>query len=462
MKGLPLFKFLACVALSVLMSQTVRPQSTATGARPADPAEVEAVTQWLKRNAIQLNGVQAAAGMDDLRPLKKVFKDVRVVGLGEATHGTREFFQFKHRMLEFLVKEMGFTVFAIEASYAACNNINDFVLHGRGNRAEALASQKFWTWDTNEVSDMIDWMREYNRTAPEGKKVKFLGYDVQHFGQGIDLVTSFVKKVAPEYAEKAEAALKPLRLDAQQYSQRSAEEKALSQAQLLELIGYLSFNETRFARATSPAEFEYVLQHARNILQFHESYVNAAKDPKYPFNRDYYMAENIEYLLRSEPPGARMVVWAHNAHISLGNLGSTPAMGAHLRRAFGDAYYALGFSFNEGSFQSRDMGPSGRGVLTEFTVGPAPQGSADWYLARPGVANYVIDFRSAPREGPVAGWLATPHLMRSIGSGFSREAPDERFMSPVTLKGDYDGVVFIGKTTRARPNPTGMRGPINN
>src|SRR5690349_19334939 len=92
----------------------------------ADPkAKESAVIARLKESAIPVRTVEAENGFEDLQPLKLVFKDVRFVGLGEDTHGTREFFQFKHRMLEFLVKEMGFRVFAIEASYSACENIND-------------------------------------------------------------------------------------------------------------------------------------------------------------------------------------------------------------------------------------------------------------------------------------------------------------------------------------------------
>src|SRR5690349_18191655 len=108
---------------------------------PADaPGDANAVKQWLTAHAIRVKTVEAEHGLDDLKPLKAVLKDVRVMGLGEGTHGSREFFQFKHRMLEFLAKEMGFTVFAIEASYPACWNINDYVLYGKGDRATALAS----------------------------------------------------------------------------------------------------------------------------------------------------------------------------------------------------------------------------------------------------------------------------------------------------------------------------------
>jgi erythromycin esterase len=446
------------------LAQTPAAQENANSNKASgapDSGDVDAVTGWLKSQAIPLKSVEAGHGFADLQPLKKILKDARIVGLGEATHGSREFFQFKHRMLEFLVREMGFTVFAIEASYPACFNVNEYVLTGKGDRAKALASQGFWTWDTNEVSDMIDWMRAYNEKAPAGKKVKFLGYDLQHFEQGLDLVIAYIRKVAPEYAETAEATYKPLRLSVQDYSKRSEEEMSQTRARMRDLIGFLAYNQARFVRQTSAAEFDLVMQHARIPLQFDDSYTRSMKDPKFIYTRDYYMAENIESLMKTEGPGTRMVVWAHNGHIQTGVLGALPSMGAYLRKFFGDAYYALGFSFNEGGFQSRDLSQKGRGALTEFSFGPAAAGTGDWYFARPGIANYIVDFRGAPKEGRVAQWLSSTLPMRSVGSGFATDRPERAFQTQTVLKNHYDGMIFIARTTRARPNPTGMRGPMS-
>jgi len=120
------------------------------------------IIEWVRQNSVPIEHVEAENGFSDLRPLKEVLKDVKVVGLGENTHGTREFFQVKHRLLEFLVMEMGFQGFAIEASYANCMPINDYVLHGMGNRETVLTGQGYVVWDTQELSEMIDWMRAYN------------------------------------------------------------------------------------------------------------------------------------------------------------------------------------------------------------------------------------------------------------------------------------------------------------
>src|SRR5215475_2111143 len=170
--------------------------------------EQEAVVAWLKSNAIPVKTVEAGNGFQDLQPLQQVFKNVRFVGLGEQTHGTREFFQFKHRMLEFLVNEMGFRVFAVESSYSACQNINDYVMGRTDDGAAALDSQRFWTWNTQELRAMLDWMRQHNAAVPVDQKVKFVGFDIQINDTGKSRLLEYLKRVAPERVAETETFFK--------------------------------------------------------------------------------------------------------------------------------------------------------------------------------------------------------------------------------------------------------------
>jgi erythromycin esterase len=145
--------------------------------------------------------------------------------MGEATHGTHEFFQLKHRMLEFLVERMGFTVFGIEANWPESLAVNDYVLNGNGDAAEALAGLYFWTWNTEETLDMIRWMRRYNQDPSHVKKVKFFGFDMQTTRVAVSNVETYLQKVDPDEAKIAADILAPLS-DAkgeQEYSKRSEE-----------------------------------------------------------------------------------------------------------------------------------------------------------------------------------------------------------------------------------------------
>jgi erythromycin esterase len=134
-------------------------------ASPAVESGDEATVHWLRQNAIPVQTVEAGHGFADLQPLGKVVGDARIVELGEATHGTREFFQFKHRMIEYLVSQKDFTIFSIEANMPEAYRLNDFVLNGNGDPKELLKGMYFWTWNTEEVLDMILWMREFNKSG---------------------------------------------------------------------------------------------------------------------------------------------------------------------------------------------------------------------------------------------------------------------------------------------------------
>jgi erythromycin esterase-like protein len=156
---------------------------------------------WLKDNAIVLRTVEAGGSLDDLEPLKTLIGDAHIVALGEGTHGTREFFQMKHRLVEFLAREMGFTIFSIEANLPEAYRLNDFVLKGMGDPKELIAGMYFWTWNTQEVLDMVEWMRKYNKSG-QGR-IEFTGFDMQTPDVAADIVRDFLDRVEPAYTETA-------------------------------------------------------------------------------------------------------------------------------------------------------------------------------------------------------------------------------------------------------------------
>jgi erythromycin esterase-like protein len=172
-------------------------------------ADAEAVKKWLAANAIRLDTAEAGHGFGDMQPLKKVVGKARIVSLGEATHGTREFFQLKHRMLEFLASEMGFTIFSIEANMPEAYRLNDYVLNGAGDPEQLIHGMYFWTWDTREVLDMVLWMREFNKSGKG--RVQFTGFDMQTPDVAAGVVRDFVAANEPDYAPKVGSAIDGLK-----------------------------------------------------------------------------------------------------------------------------------------------------------------------------------------------------------------------------------------------------------
>ena len=166
------------------------------------------IISWLTQNSFPVKDTESGKGFSDLQPLKKILQDVQVIGMGEATHGTREFFQFKARLVEFLVSEMGFTALALESTFSNCEPINDYILSGKGDLYSALSQQGYSVWDTEEFADLLMWLREYNRKVSDERKVHFYGVDFIAFPiVGADKTIAYFKSFAPAQAYTADSLL---------------------------------------------------------------------------------------------------------------------------------------------------------------------------------------------------------------------------------------------------------------
>ena len=171
----------------------------------------KSVVEWIRSAAIPLSTVEPRQGCRDLEALRTIIGDARVVSLGEATHGTREFFKLKHRILEFVVAELGFTTFMIEANFPESLAVNAYVLDGVGDAADALAGMRYWTWDTEEVLDLIEWMRWWNEN--HRRKVKFYGFVMASPPVAALGVIDFLVRVEPQLAAACRTALARLTSD---------------------------------------------------------------------------------------------------------------------------------------------------------------------------------------------------------------------------------------------------------
>ncbi len=417
------------------------------------------VIEWLSVNTLTLNSVEAGSGFDDLMPLKEILKNVKYVGLGEATHGTREFFQMKHRILEFLVKEMDFTIFAIEASYAGCKNINDYVLYGIGDAHTALASQGFWTWDTEEVIDMIEWIREHNLSVSDDKKVKFAGFDIQvnSKGGGINKIKDYLQKVDTIRYNLLEPFLDSIE------SQGNSPDKDSLLIVYKDFISFFVMSRGYYVQKSSAEEYENTLAYCRVLGQYVDAYFTDPNNPRKQERewRDYYMASNFFDMVAQENPQAKVVLWAHNGHISHNtngfvNGGLRP-IGSYLKEAYGQAYYAFGFAFNQGGFQAIEMDSTGKYIgLQEFIAKPAKEKSLDWYFAQTNKQLCIFNMRAINLPVFINDFITEPLETRGFGAMANRNFIDQAF-GEMTLSSDYDGLIFINETQRAHPTKTGMR-----
>jgi erythromycin esterase len=414
------------------------------------------VVEWILENKVPLNTLEAGKGYEDLRPLKEILSNVKYVGLGETTHGTHEFFKIKHRLIEFLVKELGFTVFTIEASYTGCENINDYILYGRGNAKGAIASQGFWYWDTEEFLSIIEWLRSYNQTVSEEKKVRFLGFDVQKNNTSgtFDRLYGFLQKADPKLAVEKNSLFNSLR-DLEK-NRNSYPDPESYRREFFNLLAFMRMRSGHYINLTSQADYEQAMRWATIIAQYVDFNFMSASDPRRIERdwRDFYMADNFYTFVQQFPPGTKMILWAHNSHISKNerarvNRGVRP-FGSYIKAAYGDAYYAMGFSFGKGGFRANKIDEKGNGTgVQPLTVGPANENTLDALLGAAG-EQFIINFRNDNLPESVQAFVAKPLKSRNIGDNYSPDNPDNYFPM-TTIAKDFDALIFISNTSASIP-----------
>ncbi|MGW0523605.1 erythromycin esterase family protein [Crossiella sp. NPDC003009] len=425
-------------------------------------AQAEQLTAWLAEHAIPLRTVEPGNGVDDLKPLAEALDGVRVVGLGEATHGSREFFTLKHRLVEFLVTELGFTTFAIEAGWSACRAVDDYVVHGTGTAELALRQVGFWTWYTEEVHALVEWLRAHNANLPLEKRVRFRGVDPVLEKAGVEAIGGYLSTVDSERARAFRAAAKALRPDVTKISVGGVLRAAFRHLwrRVPGVRAAAEHNEVLAAREVVRETVSWLAGHPAQDPAWHEAQWHAwAVDRAAELRtlptlgqagghlRDRIMGAAVSRILDERPDG-RVMLWAHNGHLSAATRSSREAaLGAELRDRLGDGYYALALVANEGGFQALKMGGT---ELAEFVMDPAEPGTLEWQLAKVG-GDHLVDLRHA-RPDPVAReWLAGKHKMRGYGSvvGFWKTMKKESLT--FRLGAEYDGVAYLARTTRAQP-----------
>lgn len=422
------------------------------------PAPVE-VVDWMKQQAVPLRTAEAGHGFADLMPLKKIIGSARVVGLGETSHGTRENFRMKHRLFEFLVKEMGFTIFAMECHWPESLAVNEYVLHGRGDPVKALAGLNS-PWICESVLAFIKWMRAYNADPAHLEKLKFFGVDVHRSGAAF--ISRYLEKVDPQYLKQGEweqtlAQLEksaPFRL-----VYRSPEQEgcySLPQ-KLNELLSRFDRHKERYTAASSSEEWLLNRQHVRHLEQLVDCAVAGRESDYDSFAvRDRAMADNVRWILDNEPAGTRVVYWAHNFHVGLTKYPgwSAKPAGMNMRRMLGNDYLSIGFAFNRGTFRSRDSTIAAyktHGAARCFTVESYP-GSFGAAMSRTGMPIFFLDLRSIPAAAAghsdiVHQWFAAPHILKSIDSVFTSETDIKHLFRLPQL---FDAVIFFETTTPTR------------
>lgn len=410
--------------------------------------------ETFRSKAVNLKTVKYNNGFEDLIALEPILKDKRIVAMGEATHGTKEFFQMKHRMFQFLVEKMGYNVFGIEASMSDCMAINNYILYGNGDVKQVVKGMGFWTWDTKEVVDMVEWMREYNKIHE--KKIKFYGFDMQSSNTAAKNVMEYLNKVDPSYEANVHEELLKFRDDKTEDNSKVG----LPINKIKEIMNTFEKNKDEYIKKSSKEQYEMYKQNLKVIYQFYDMLGIKQSDFEKETKRDSYMAQNVKWILDHEGEASKMMIWAHNVHVSKGidNLnglnpeyqeGNVKRMGSNLYDMYKDKMYVIGFEFNKGDFRANVTNKeNGQTINGKCTLQAAKEGSVAYTFSKVNPL-FFIDFKTCEENKYVKNILSASQPCHNIGAAFSGE--DMSFKSEV-LDIRYDGLMFVDTTNAAEPN----------
>ncbi|MFF0387791.1 erythromycin esterase family protein [Kitasatospora sp. NPDC004615] len=394
------------------------------------------VVKQLEAAAHPLRTTAPGGRSTDLAALGDLIGDSLVVGLGEATHGSHEFFTLKHRLFRHLVEERGFTTFALEASWTTGLEIDEFLQGGEGD-ARQVADRAFAgsPWHREEFADLIGWMRDHNRRHP-GRPVRFLGDDLGLPGLGDRVFQRVLDLARPQDRARLTDLYAPLR-------------------PLDDVFGYLGrpLAERRANAELARKAFElassagdpWAEQHARVIA---DTCAFLTIDPGDPATvaaaeqlRDRAMAHNVLWWQRRT--GHRILVSAHNGHA--GYASTMPELyphpqGAQLRQALGDHYTAIGTTFDRGTFLT--TGDGAGGAWGPVSLPPAAPGSVEYVLDQVRHVDYYVPLRRLPAAA--SNWLATPRPTYDAGTTFTTPLPE------LAVGTAYDVLVHLHEVTAAR------------
>lgn len=397
--------------------------------QPVEPtvplsAEETTVIQALNQVIVPIKDADPTRDFTELAPLDSVFSQVQLVGMGEATHGTHEFFQMKARLFRYLVEQHGFRTLAFEANFGSCVLVNRYI-HGQStsfrNATDAVKSMGYWTWSTTEVRDLIEWMKQYNTNKPAGEQLSFYGFDCQTLEDNYPLINEFVAKVDVNASYKLPGLYNNL-------------------ARIGEIYALFVAHEGEWVAAGGRLDYEIAKQAARILIQQQDVIKYGS------CKRDQYMAENSQWLISTLQVG-KVSLWAHNYHIGnwTGACGvATPVMGGYLKQQFKQHYLTVGTSSSNGSFNALSASHSfdvfseqSQKVLTSY----------NYLLGKTKYANFALNLNQPFLGSSLLNWLTEEHLLFEPGAIYDTSKADDYYYAPCKLKGRFDVLIHFRDTT---------------
>lgn len=385
--------------------------------------------------------------------------DSRVVLIGEASHGTSEFYRFRARITRALIEKKGFDFVAVEADWPDASRVDHYVRHRQASPSEWTAFSRFptWMWRNEEVRGFVDWLHAYNAGIDDpGKRVGFHGLDLYSLFTSIDAVLDYLDEVDPEAAMTAReryGCLTPWQADPMTYGRaavtgryRECEDDAV--AMLVELL-----NKRMTYTHQDGERFMDALQNARLIANAERYYRSMYSGYSDSWNlRDQHMFDTLDTLLSHGGKGTRAVVWEHNSHIGDASATDMHARGQHnvgqlCREAYGGDAYLIGFGTHSGTVAAATDWDDPMEVKQ---VQPSLKGSWERIFHDTYIPAFTLPLRHVPSP-ELDKRLHGTCLERAIGVIYRPETERASHYFKACLAAQFDEYVWIDQTQAVTP-----------
>jgi erythromycin esterase len=394
----------------------------------------------------------------DLDPLMERIGDSRFVLLGEATHGTSEFYTWRAELTKRLIAEKGFTIIGVEGDWPDCFRINRYAKgrFGAGESAEEVlrtfSRWPTWMWANREVCRFVEWLRDFNATRGEPQKAGFYGLDVYSLWDSMREVIAYLNRVDPAAvaaARRAYNCFEPYAEDEQEYARATALVPTSCEDEAVDVLAKLRAGATSYKEDGKEGFFdaEQNALVARNAERYYRAMVRGG--PQSWNVRDHHMVETLNRLIAHHGPTSKAVVWEHNTHIGDARFTDMAQhgmvnVGQLVRREHAaDGVVIVGFGTHRGTVIA---GEEWGAPMERMRVPAARPKTFEAEMEASGAGDSLLIFE----HGSIPG-LDEPIGHRAIGVVYDPDHERWGNYVPTVMSGRYDAFIYIEETRALDP-----------